>query len=462
LHFTGSSATALPGLIILKIYPDFLKDTIGKYPEKVILITGTNGKTTTSHLLTHLLKKSNFKVFHNHEGSNMERGIASEILKSMNWYGQTWKSVPTQKNTVFDWYIIESDEGSFPRLLQELLPQTVVLLNIFRDQLDRYGEINGLMTKWEASLNKFLPKNIIFNADDPNVTFVIDQLKRGLNIDDLDHRYRGYSVISDNEKNFKVSADRVFCPKCNAILLHSASGMVKDFKCEKCGFKKMKVEYVIQEISLGNGLDRSLQLKFNNELIGMPLVGKYNYYNLAGACSVFYIVGGDLLVAPHADRRGGLSLRELLQGFRSAFGRFEKINYKNKFFHVILAKNPAGMDSVLKSIKPDNLMMGLNDKIADGEDVSWIYDVDFETHQMVHLDGKLILSGTRAYDLALRIKIAGKLSVEFNVEPDMKKAFEEFLFRVENAEESAVIVTYTCLMELEKIMYSKKLISKLM
>lgn len=414
LKIFGSSATALPGLIILKLYPDFLRETIGKEQEKVIVVTGTNGKTTTAHLLTHLLKKSGHMVFHNAEGSNMERGIASEILKN---------------NKQFDFYIIEADEGSFPRILKELKPKTVVLLNIFRDQLDRYGEINTLMNKWTAALKENLPEKIIFNADDPNITWIINS---------LDAPSDGYGV-EFSDKRIVKSADRVFCPKCNGILNYKNS----EFTCEDCGFKKMKTEYVLKENS---------QLSFNNEPIGAPLVGKYNYYNLAAACTVFKIL----------IRSSKATFEQLFSNFHPAFGRFEKINYKDNFFYVILSKNPAGMNSVIQTLnedlKPDNLMLSLNDKIADGEDVSWIYDAEFEEL----IASQLLLSGTRAYDLALRLKIAGVTVNTLDIQTDMQKAFEEFARRVEKSKVSAIIATYTCLLELQKIMYGRKLIKRVM
>jgi UDP-N-acetylmuramyl tripeptide synthase len=459
-----SSATALPGLIILRLYPRFLEETIGRYPDRTILVTGTNGKTTTTHLLVHLLRKSGKRVFHNPEGSNMERGIASEVLKCISFYGRPRGAAPTNNKSVgvdpcvnplpFDFFVIESDEGSFSKLLSILKPRMVILLNIFRDQLDRYGEINTLMDKWSSALQKYPPGKIIFNADDPNITRIVSEL----HFDDLNHRSHGFSVVdSTGEGNTIRSADRLFCPQCNNILKFTEN----NFYCEQCRFKKVKAEYVLKENS---------KLEFNHEPIGLPIFGKYNYYNLAGALTAYFNVGGDLRVAPHADKPGGLSLQELLQDFRPAFGRFEKIKYKNHFFHVVLAKNPAGMDNVLTSlqgdIQPTNLLMCLNDKIADGEDVSWIYDVDYENLFSVGAEHvqplRLTFSGTRAHDLDLRLKIAEKLPETYTIEPEMQTAFENFLKDLENGEVSVVIVTYTCLLELQKIMYKKGMIKKIM
>lgn len=441
MHFLHKSGTALPGLVILKIYPKFLEDTIGKFPEKIILVTGTNGKTTTSHLISHLLKKSKKQVFHNHEGSNMERGIASEILKL----------VPAKAgNYEIDYFVIEADEGSFPKLLQILKPKTVVLLNIFRDQLDRYGEINGLMNKWQEALKKNPPKNLIFNADDPNLTRIVEKFT-DVCINDTYHCIIGYSVAFLDGDNLAESADRVFCPECNSILKYEGS----DFKCETCGFSKKKPQAVLQEGD--KELIFNYEPKIHNESLGIPPLGKYNYYNLAAAATTYINIGLNT----------GVSLRNLLSDSTPAFGRFEKIFYKNKFFYVILAKNPSGMDQVLKTLraedlKPENLMMALNDKIADGEDVSWIYDVDFETHQQTHLLKNLIVSGVRAFDLALRLKIAEKLPENYKIDENLKSAFEEFLKNVLNSKQSVIIVTYTCLIELQKIMYKKKLIKQIM
>lgn len=419
-----SSATALPGLIILRLYPRFLEETIGKYPEKIIIVTGTNGKTTTAHLLVHLLRKSGRRVFHNPEGSNMERGIASEVFK--------------KNNLNFDFFVLEADEGSFPKLLSILEPKTVILLNIFRDQLDRYGEINTLMNKWGVALQKYPPKKVIFNADDSNLTFIVLQLQ----LDDSNHRVKGFSVEFDKNSLLQRNADRVFCPKCNGILKFSEN----NFYCEQCGFKKMRVEYVLKE--------NNQQLEFNGEPIGLPLLGKYNHYNLAAALTVYSVVK-----VSHEK-----PLQQLLSDFHPAFGRFEKIKYQDHYFYVILVKNPAGMDNVLLTLQggtqPTNLMMCLNDKIADGEDVSWIYDADFEN--LFYVPQQITFSGTRAYDLALRLKIAAKLPETHIVELDMKTAFEKFLANVVKGKASTVIVTYTCLLELQKIMFKKGMIKKIM
>ncbi len=427
LTLLGSSATALPGLIILRLYPNFLQDTIGCFPEKIILISGTNGKTTTAHLLVHLLRKSGKRVFHNAAGSNMERGVAAEILK--------------KNNLNFDWYILEVDEGTLPRFMEALCPQTVVLLNIFRDQMDRYGEINGLMKKWSSALQKYPPEKIIYNADDPNVTEVV-----GKRLKVKGQKY-GFSF----QHGQACSADRVLCPECNGFLKWQRN----DFSCETCGFKKIKPEFILSE---KNG-----ELFFQEEKIGEFNFGKYNYYNLAAALAAFGVaLTAYSAVGARSSRPLG-GIQSLLHGFTPAFGRNEIIKYKNKTFKIFLAKNPAGMDNVLQAINnPNNILMGLNDKIADGEDVSWIYDVDFETHHAVHLLKNLIISGTRAYDLALRLKIAEKLPSNYSIEPNIEKAFEQFLEKVPQSKNSIVILTYTCLMELEKIMYRKKLISKLM
>lgn len=253
----------------------------------------------------------------------------------------------------------------------------------------------------------------------------------------------GFSVELSNKNLAMKNADRIFCPKCNSILKFTEN----NFYCEQCGFKKIKAEYLLRENS---------SLEFNGESIGTPIVGKYNFYNLAAALAAFDVT----LVGARHD----VSLQKLLEGFHPAFGRFEKIPYKKHFFHVILAKNPAGMDNVLATLQgdasPTNLLICLNDKIADGEDVSWIYDADFEN--LFDMPQQIIFSGTRAYDLTLRLKIVGKLPEKHAINEDMAVSFEKFLEGVTLGEKSAAIVTYTCLMELQKIMYHKKIIKKIM
>lgn len=449
LKILGFSGTALPGLIILKIRPHFLENTIGVHPEKIILVTGTNGKTTTSHLLAHMLSVLKKRVFLNAEGSNMERGIASAVIAAAEV-----REKPLEK---FDFYILEADEGNFPALLMKLKPKQVILLNLFRDQLDRYGEINTLSSRWQEILQNSPPALLVFNADDPNVTFAAEKVAGAVPFT--------VNLLNHNRVD---NPDQVFCPVCGEPL-------AGHYQCAQCGFKKPNSDYQLTEISLGLEKTRIPELRFNGESIGLPPFGKYNYWNIAASLTLVNLLFKENLV---------LKPKDLLIGFQPAFGRFEKILYKNNFFYVILAKNPSGWNNVLTSLSDfavDNLLFGLNDKIADGEDVSWIYDVDFErlnfwrfkpadeTIKKVLKGQKskikkteLLISGRRAFDLALRLKIAEVLPKNAVIEPIFSKGVDVFLERVAKHQTSVIVLTYTCLLELEKILFKKKLIKRKM
>ncbi len=383
--FKIGGGSAAPGLYALKLDPQIVKKLSSKIPKNIV-ITGTNGKTTTSRILAHFAKESGLKVIMNHTGSNMERGIASTLIQN---YGKK-----------YDLGIWELDEAAFNSVAPKLNPDIVVFLNVFRDQLDRYGEVDSVVNNWCETLKK-LPKNttIILNTDDANI------LK-------LKSFFKG-KVITFGLKDKKIAGET-----------KSASKYTADFMA-----KNVKL----------NGLEGS-SFELLNSKINLPIPGVYHVYDALAAISV-----ASALNLP-INR-----LSDYLINFSPAFGRVEKLD----FGYIFLIKNPAGATQVFQTIAPqiksqDRLLLALNDNLADGTDVSWIWDANFEKLYTENYNLKTFVSGTRAYDLALRLKYAGFDTKQITIEPELKNALKEARKGLKGT--LFILPTYTAMLELQGIL----------
>lgn len=380
--FKIGGGSAAPGLFALRINPGLIEGLIQKIPRNVV-ITGTNGKTTTARMISHFAKESGLRVIRNSTGSNLERGITSTLISSTHLEGGiTW-------HLSFDLGIWELDEFAFNSVSPKLKPDIVIFLNVSRDQLDRYGEVDKVVNRWCETLSKLNPQTIVLiNADDPN--------------------------LAKLEKYFKGK-------------------IVK--------FGKKDIKNIKQNGLKGSSFELSI---VNSKLsINLPLPGLYHIYDAAFA----------IAAASHLN----LPVRRLassLKNFSPAFGRFEKL----PFGYIFLIKNPAGATQVFETIAPwikpqDKLLIALNDNLADGTDVSWIWDGEFEklpNHQT-------IVSGKRAADLAVRLKYAGFQPDFLTIEPGLKKALKQARSGLHAGPKGLkgklfILPTYTCLLELQKIL----------
>ena len=381
LNFGGGSAS--PGLYALKLDPDLVTKLAKRIPKNII-ITGTNGKTTTSRLLTHFAKELGLKVIRNHTGSNLERGIASALIS--NYQLQT-------TNYQLDLGIWELDEAAFNTVAPKLNPDIVVFLNVFRDQLDRYGEVDSVVKRWGETLKILPPKTLMLvNGDDANTA----QLKSF---------FKG-NVYTFGVEDYKIVGESL----------------------EKKASQK-KLDFEARDIELKGLSGSSFSLHTSSILhptshITLPLPGVYHIY--------------DFLAAFYAGHELGFSTKSMissLKGFQPAFGRVEKL----PFGYIFLIKNPAGATQVFETLAPqlkpnDRLLIALNDNLADGTDVSWIWDAGWER---LHTGYKLqvICSGIRAYDLANRLKYAGfePDHLQDTSVPSAKLSFKAILKRLELA-----------------------------
>lgn len=362
--FTKNSATALPGLIIENYFPQTLKKLFSGF-EKVILITGTNGKTTTTQMICHLLEKNHLTFVTNKSGSNLIRGIASSILDSTDFWGK-------QKSKIG---VFEVEEGSMRKIVKYVKPHIIVVTNIFRDQLDAYGEIDKTFRYIKESVKDSNNPILILNKNDARVS----SLKK--------------------ESTNRIIEVEVSKPYLSQI-------KIEKFEDNNDQFDKNTENYLIKNIRINQDLSSTFDIEgrkdcFHCNLIKVP--GLHNVINSAYAILATKQLFGDSLV--NLD----------LSSFEPSFGRGEVIKvkkYQGKFieFQILLAKNPASMNLNLhlleNVLRREAVLILLNDNIADGKDVSWIWDVDFCLLKELNFNN-VYVSGTRKYDIALRLKYEG-------------------------------------------------------
>lgn len=397
LKLGGGSAA--PGLYALKLYPKLIEDLAPQIPRSVI-ITGTNGKTTTARLLASFAREAGLNVLRNSTGSNLDRGIASALVTAGNL-------------KKYDLAIWEVDEAAFNNLVPKLNPQQVIFLNVFRDQLDRYGEVDSVVKKWQKSLETLDPKTKVFiNWDDAS----LHQLKSS---------FRG------RIKTFGIEGEKISGEK-----ISTEARAHLDFKA--VSLKSLGLSGSLFTI---RGKGQSYQFR-------LSLPGTYHIYDLMAA----FIIALDLNIQLRA-------IIKALKNFTPAFGRVEKIslNYQgqSKDTYILLIKNPTGTTQVLETLQNeiktnDRLLLALNDNFADGRDVSWIWDSEFERLKIKDLGFKIMCSGTRAEELAVRLKYAGVDPEFITQEKDLKKALEGSLEGLNGR--LFILPTYTALLELQRIL----------
>lgn len=434
-EYSLGAASTWPGHIALKLNPTFIRDYLKNKKIKIILIAGTNGKTTTSKLLTHILESENRKVFQNEEGANLLNGMATSIIRNTNRLGK-----PTGNVAVF-----EVDESNLPGITEQITPDAVVLLNLFRDQLDRYGEVNTIAHKWIESLRK-LPNSVqfIINADDPQLQFIGNHLK---NI-----HYFGLNDNLMKETKLGHDVDSSYCPQCGEKLLYKkiAYSHLGSYECTKCTFKRKTI------------------ITFPDAPI--PLAGMYNRYNTYAS----------LLTATQLFETPIDKAYESIKTFIPAFGRQETIVYKKHKIIMMLSKNPTGFNQSVEAVqelsanKKINLLLLLNDRIPDGKDVSWIWDTDIE--KLVPLAQNIYISGDRPYDMALRIKYADEsqntkfknpwhrgqdrqnLMSKVKTYDNLKMATNEAINQTGKDETLFILPTYSAMLEVRKILTGKSIL----
>lgn len=382
LRVMGRGGTALPGKIALAVCPDMLR-LLSRQVE-VVIVTGTNGKTTTCRMLELMLKDSGREVFANRSGSNLARGIGADFAANADLLGR-----PRRKFAV-----IECDEAAFRAVCGEIQPRAVVVTNVFRDQLDRYGEVTHTLECIRAGLSHAPEARVCLNAD--------CSLTASLAADAPD-RVRFYGMNTELGGQTEIS-DAPRCLYCGAAYEYDyhTFAHLGGFRCPKCGYSRPDPAVAVLSIDErdADGCIATLSVDGREYSADLRLPGDYNLYNAAAAVAAATTLG----LSP-ASAIGSLAHME------SGFGRMESFTNGDASIRMILVKNPAGCDRAidyLASLEPGfTAVFCLNDELADGTDVSWIWDAGFERLFDAKLDLRLIVSGTRAEDMRLRLKYAG-------------------------------------------------------
>lgn len=429
--FHLGSGTTFPGLLAEKIDRNIIQKLSSGLKYGAIIVTGTNGKTTTAKMISEILYEEGFNVLHNPSGSNLTRGIASSLIHSTNLFG-------TRHNS--DVAVFEVDEATMPEATTKIRPKVVLVTNLFRDQLDRYGELDKTAAIIGSSLRGFTDLTVILNADDPLVTSLSKYVEGSV-------KYFGLEDKNISTKS-KAAMDSKDCLECGNELNYSARyfGHLGIWKCSKCEAERPKVDFTAENIKL---LPESLSFEMNLSeklKIEMAFPGLYNVYNALAAGAVTEVIGG-----------GGPAVAAALRNFGAAFGRMEIIPIENRRAMLLLVKNPTGANQALAATlsedKPKQILFALNDNFADGTDVSWIWDIDFEAFNLK--PHTFVVSGIRAEDMALRLKYAGVAMENITIEKDPVAA-ALLLAKLPNKGETCFIFpTYTAMIDIRKAYTSR-------
>jgi lipid II isoglutaminyl synthase (glutamine-hydrolysing) len=429
LPIGGGGGTSLPGKLLVRMDRGAISSLAARLARGSALISATNGKTTTAALAASVLERAGIGIVHNQAGANMAGGIASTLLDAARPHGRIAGELG----------LFEVDEFWLDRLIPQLAPSAIVLGNLFRDQLDRYGELDAIADRWRAALGSQAGKRarLVCNADDP----LLADLGR-----ERDTIFFGIEDDSLSLPGLSHVADAKHCRRCGAPYAFEAIylGHLGRYRCPACGGRRPSPTVHAGEVEL-EGVRRARFLLTTPEgsaRVQLALPGVYNVYNALAAAAL--AVALEIPLAATVDG---------LQATSAAFGRAETVSIAGRETRILLIKNPAGANEVLRTLALEpgqhDLLGVLNDRTADGHDVSWIWDADFEL-----LAGRVrraVCSGTRAPELALRMKYAGVPRERIEVVDDLAGALDIAVAGDSQAPLYA-LPTYTAMLALRELL----------
>ncbi|MDP4038531.1 MAG: MurT ligase domain-containing protein [bacterium] len=424
-RLTGSGGSAMPGLAVEKINSNFIEFlAVKNFPKGVILITGTNGKTTTSKMIAGILDKAGISYLHNRAGSNLPRGIASAMIGASSILGKIKADIG----------LFEVDEAAIPKLTLMLQPKIILVTNLFRDQLDRYGELDKTARLFKQAFEQSNAA-ICLNSDDP----LVAGLSLGLSKKHIS--FYGVSDYPDQLLDDLHSIDVTTSPVSSSKLVYSKRyfGHVGIYETENQDFKRPKPDVELVKLKKSDINRSEFIIKINETLekINLPLAGLYNIYNSLAATAV----------ASKLGIRGKIII-DTLNHISPAFGRMEIIKYYDRNLYLLLIKNPTGLNQIIQTFllkKPNTpVLIIINDNIADGRDVSWLWDSAVEA--ISKNKGPMLVSGIRAYDMGLRLKYAGVKN--FLIEPDINLALRKIVEITPKNKPAFILPTYTAMLNI--------------
>lgn len=417
----GKKGSSAPGSIAMKISPTVLESLASQVKGDIIAVCGTNGKTTTNNLIYSLFTASGNTVICNNYGANMLPGVACAFISKA--------SITGRLNA--DCAALECDEASLRHIVKHVTPTKIIVTNLFRDQMDRYGEIESTAALLNEAFEKVPEATLILNADDP----LCAQFGEG-------RKAVYYGVSEDTGLNGEKAKDGKFCSKCGGELeyeYHHYSQLGK-YACKNCSFQRPNPNYSATRVDISDGIKFVLSYKGEQHKLELNYRGFYNIYNIIASFAAYEASGGTIDEA-----------RRVFNDYKPQLGRMESYKVGGKSVILNLAKNPAGFNQAIETVcadkKSKDILVVVNDKPSDGTDISWIWDVEFEK-LMTANTGKLMVSGLRKYDLGLRFKLSGFEGVL--TEDISAEALGTIISA--NGEVCYILANYTALFETQKIL----------
>ncbi len=422
--------TTLPGRVARAVEPRVLGRLAQRLACGSVVVAGTNGKTTTAHLLAHIMRALGRRPVHNRAGANLAAGIASALVEHADLRGRPRG----------DLGIFEVDEATVPRVVPQLAPRVAVFTNLFRDQLDRYGEIDYIAGLWRSAGASLASDLVcVANADDP----LVYEAVRG-----LPGRLVTFGIEDERHARpaLEHTAEARYCYRCGTPYEYAVTyfGHMGRYRCPSCGTSRPSPDVTARDLSLAGPDGSELVLDAGGERVRVrtALPGLYNVYNILAAAAAALHLGASLARAAGA-----------LATFAPAFGRAERVRVDGREVQMLLVKNPAGFNEVLRTVLATGplavLLIAINDRIADGRDVSWLWDVDVE--MLAGRVGRVVTSGLRAEDMAVRLLYAGVPADAIEVEHAYDRALRRALEHA-GAGRLFVLPTYTAMLALRGVL----------
>lgn len=431
LRLFRSGGTSLPGKLAQKLCPQVLDHLSGLF--RITMITGTNGKTTTSRIVESMMEQKRLKTVVNKSGANLSSGIITTLISALTPGGR-----PRVSHA-----LLETDEAAFRTLAPRLKPETVIVTNFFRDQLDRFGELHTTVNNVREGISGIPEAVLILNADDSLCASL------GRNVPNR-VIYFGMREGVYPEEGSSVNTDAAFCIQCKSRYEYTSVtfGHLGHFRCPSCGYERPHTHVECSGILSYDNLGSTVEITGPDMLITVKLAlpGLYNIYNALAGASFGLSLGLD-----------GKGIATALSGFECGFGRMEAIPIHDRELKMVLVKNPTGFNQVLRYLltqeRPCVISFAINDRLADGTDISWLWDVDFEI--LALMDDRVrafYVSGIRAEDMAVRLKYAGISPDRIVLEKDYHQLIQKALEMTQSRETCYILPTYTAMLDIRRIL----------
>ena len=416
----------LPGRVARSVSPGVLARLCRRTRRGIIAVTGTNGKSTTAGLIYSILRRAGLKTVHNRQGANLVTGITATVIEAADWSG----------DLDVDYCLFEIDEASLPVVAEEVDISAVLVTNLFRDQLDRFGELDTTARLIDKGIRAHGSRAVL-NADDPNVAQLATDCPR---------LYYGIESVAGDlaEPARSAHMELSYCQRCGSEYCYDRVfyAQLGHYRCAGCGERRPVPDITAAAVAL-TPLGSAFTLNVNGEsqAVTLNLPGLFNVYNALAAAAVAHWYG-----------IASATIREGIVHYTTLFGRSERLSIDGRSLVIQLIKNPAGASQVVATVAADagaRVLLAINDNLADGRDVSWLWDAEFE--RLGAYSKELVVSGQRAYDMAVRMKYAGVLPEKISVIPALQEAVRHVLSAAQPDETLWILPTYTCLLELRRI-----------